>query len=147
MARKMPAIPQDAAAGFQAMKEIIERREGVRGDKSDAFVTLVDLQPPKWESVTYLNGWTTYDASFAPAGFYKDAFGIVRLRGLIKSGTVPATAFVLPLGYRPQYRVLFSTISSGAVGRVDVSPAGEVYIEAPSTNTWVALDGLAFRVA
>jgi hypothetical protein len=38
--------------------------------------------------------------SFQQAGFYKDAFGIVHLEGLVKVGT-SAIIFTLPPGYRP----------------------------------------------
>ena len=38
--------------------------------------------------------------SFQPAGFYKDAFGIVHLEGVVKKGSGPVI-FTLPSGYRP----------------------------------------------
>lgn len=154
MARKMPAIPQDAAAGFQAMKEIIERREGVRGDKSDAFVTLADLQPERLQLATLLNGWVNaagvsgYDSQHARAGFYKDKFGRVHLTGFIKDGTANSVAFVLPPGYRPQYRQMFAAISNNAIGRIDLFANGDVIpASPPSSNVWISLDGISFRVA
>jgi hypothetical protein len=54
-----------------------------------------------WNSASLTNGWTNYGGSWAPAGYYKDAQGIVHLRGLIKSGTVGSAEFTLPSGYRP----------------------------------------------
>jgi hypothetical protein len=38
--------------------------------------------------------------SFQPAGFYKDAFGIVHLEGIVKIGSNPII-LTLPSGYRP----------------------------------------------
>jgi hypothetical protein len=41
----------------------------------------------------YLNGWMTYNDYYSTAGYYRDNSGIVRVRGMIKSGTSGASAF------------------------------------------------------
>lgn len=144
---RMPTIPFDQAGALLAIKEIIERREGMRGDNAEKVVTLADLQPGPWQTPTFVNSWVNFGSGYNNAGYYKDVLGIVRLRGLIMSGTVGSACFVLPIGYRPAARTLFSTISNGAIGRVDVMTTGEVVPTAPSVNAWVSLEGLAFRVA
>lgn len=144
---KMPTIPLDMAGAFLAIKEIIERREGMRGDNAEKVVTLADLQPGPWQTPTLVNAWVNYGGGYNNAGYYKDVFGIVRLRGLIMNGTIGAACFVLPTGYWPAARALFSTISNGAIGRVDVLTTGEVVPMSPSVNAWVSLEGIAFRVA
>lgn len=102
-----------------------------------------------WIVPTMTNGWLTYDADpggWSGPGYYKDSAGVVHLRGLIKSGTVGASAFTLPVGYRPaDGNLLIGTISNGAVGRVRVSTDGTVMPESPSSNAWVALDSISFR--
>lgn len=147
MAKKMPSIPLDQAGAVLAMKEIIERREGLRGDNTEKVVTLADLQPGPWQAPALVNSWVNFGSGYQDAGYYKDQFGIVRLRGMIMSGTVGAACFVLPVGYRPAARVLLSTISNGAAGRVDVYTTGEVAPISPSANAWVSLENLSFRVA
>jgi hypothetical protein len=56
--------------------------------------------------------------SFPPAGFYKDAFGIVHLEGVVKAGGTPVI-FTLPPGYRP---------ASGTLQVFEQSKGGGVYI-------------------
>jgi len=81
-----------------------------------------------WLTPTLLNGWAVYDATFGNAAMYRKIGPIVFLRGLIRSGTMGATAFNLPAGYRPGIRMLFGIDSGGAYvhGRVDVHVNGDV---------------------
>lgn len=101
-----------------------------------------------WVAPTLLNSWVNYGGGFNDAAYYKDPFGVVHLRGVIKDGTdVSGTAlFTLPVGYRPPAQELFTVISSSALGRVDIATTGNVVITSGS-NTWLSLDGLTFRVA
>lgn len=102
-----------------------------------------------WIVPPMTNSWVTYDADpggWSAPGYMRDHMGFVHLRGLIKSGTVGAAAFTLPVGYRPTvHDLLIGTISNGAVGRVKVASTGAVTPESPSSNVWVALDGLVFK--
>jgi hypothetical protein len=94
---------------------------------------------------SFENSWVNYSDDTAPAAYWKDAFGVIHIQGLIKSGTVGQAAFTLPPGYRPDFQHPFGTVSNGAIGRVDVMADGTVVPASPSNNTWVALDGIAFR--
>ena len=59
-------------------------------------------QPEAFIAPTLLNSWVNFDVAINnSAGYYKDAFGIVHLRGLVKTGTVGLAIFALPVGYRP----------------------------------------------
>src|SRR5262245_8049839 len=50
----------------------------------------------------FQNGWQNYaPGSFETAGYYKDIFGVVRLKGYVTAGTA-ARVFTLPAGYRPR---------------------------------------------
>ena len=100
-----------------------------------------DTNEPAFE-----NSWVNFEGGYSTAAFYKDPYGRVHLRGMIKSGTVgAASAFTLPESYRPPHRLLFGTISNGGVGRVDILTSGGVRPLTPSNNTWVTLDGISFR--
>lgn len=95
----------------------------------------------------FANSWTNYGGGFNTAAFYKDSFEVVRLKGMIKSGTVGAAAFTLPAGYLPVGTTLFSSVSNGSTGRVDVFTNGIVVPTTPTSNAWVTLDGMTFRSA
>ena len=97
-----------------------------------------------WTNASMQNSWVVYDAARYTPGYFKDEHGIVHLRGLIRSGTIGASCFTLPAGYRPIHTIILSCISNGAVGRVGVYTTGAVQPESPSSNTWVSLDGLSF---
>ncbi len=94
----------------------------------------------------FQNSWVNFGSNWQDAGFTRDPFGWVHLRGRIKSGTVGSAAFTLPPGYRISVSEDFAVISNGAVGRVEVLTDGTVIPTTPSNNTYVSLSGIRFRV-
>lgn len=117
-----------------------------------------------WRSPTLDPMWTRYSETFgAPPGYFKDAAGIVRLRGLLKAegapggnpftyhSTSPAggyTLFQLPQGYRPGNRLLFAVVTepygdNNIAGRVDVLPDGTVKA-VHGSREGICLDGISF---
>lgn len=96
----------------------------------------------------FTNGWTFYGAPYQKAGYIKDPAGLVHLLGVIKSGTLGASAFTLPPGYRPPVSPgPFAVVSNGAFGRVDVGSDGTVTPQSPSSNASVSLEGIVFQAA
>lgn len=93
------------------------------------------------------HSWVNYDAGWQVAGFWRDPFGFVHLRGLIKSGTVGSAAFTLPPGYRPTLSEAFIGISNSGAGRLDVLADGSVTPQSPATNGYVSLSGIKFRIS
>lgn len=102
-----------------------------------------------WQTPTLINGWKSYQKSYAPVGYYKDDAGAVHLRGLLASGTVNTVAFVLPAGFRPAYRLVFASVGNNGgdvLCRNDVDAAGNVKIAVTGGGTtWNSLDGISFR--
>lgn len=104
-----------------------------------------------WHSVgaagepAFANSWVNFDtANYGSAGFRKYPDGRVRLRGLIKSGTIPAGVFTLPVGYRPPKQLLFACDTNpGAMADVRIQTDGQVVVQTGSV-TWVALDNVEF---
>jgi hypothetical protein len=96
-------------------------------------------------SPAFANSWVNYGSGWADAAYWRDPFGMVHLRGVIKSGTVGSGAFTLPPGFRPATNEIFAVMSNGAVGRVDVTTDGQVAPITPSNNTYVSLSGITFR--
>ncbi|MHA2069798.1 MAG: hypothetical protein ACXABY_35995, partial [Candidatus Thorarchaeota archaeon] len=93
------------------------------------------------------NSWVNAGGTYGDAGYYRDAFDMVRLRGVVKDGTVGAAGviFALPVGYRPEEDRIFSNYTDTGVGRVEIESGGDVIAKAGG-NTWFSLDGISFRV-
>lgn len=115
------------------------------------YENLSGILPPvqAWiDIVTFDNSWVNYSSTYAPAGYYKDPWDVVHLRGMIKDGTVGAingTAFTLPAGYRPEYDLKFAVSSDNAFGEVQVRPAGYV-VMLTGSNVFFDLAPVSFRV-
>lgn len=99
-----------------------------------------------WIAPTFQNSWVNFGSVWATAGYRKDAFGYVWLKGLIKSGTMPGTCFTLPAGYRPatNQRLRFACISNNALGAANVQDDGAVYLEVGS-NAYFFLDNIRYK--
>lgn len=95
----------------------------------------------------FRHGWSNFGGTFSPAAYFKDANGIVHLRGLIAGGQVGLTSEVCLLDEtcRPEFRVALGTICNGDFARVDVLPTGELSVMAATSTVFVSLDGLSFR--
>ena len=97
-----------------------------------------------WLTPTLGNGWVNFGGGFQNAAYRRDG-NVVRLKGLIKSGTIGAGAFTLPAGYRPGGTHMASAVdgSNTPAARVDVAPGGQV---TPQTgnNAFISLDGITF---
>ena len=91
----------------------------------------------------FQNGWSNYSPSFYGAAFYKDRLGYVHLRGMIDDGTMSATAFTLPPGYRPAKGLLLPTASAHVYGELLIYPDGRVDPET-GWNLLISLDGIVF---
>jgi hypothetical protein len=98
------------------------------------------------QSPTLLNGWVNFGGGYTTAGYWKDPQGMVWIQGLIKSGAIPGTAFVLPVGYRPAARHIFEAITNASFGRIDIFASGAVRILA-GDNAAVSFNTLVFRAA
>ena len=98
---------------------------------------LVDVQ--NWQTVTtFLNGWSNVGSPWAQAGYYRDTFDIVRLRGRITGGTSGAAAFQLPADYRPAVQMAFACDG----GSVTVDTSGNVVV----AGTTVCLENVSYRI-
>ena len=94
---------------------------------------------------SFMNGWVNYNGGYQTAAFYKDALGIVHLKGLVTGGTFGAETaiFQLPVGYRPSLRLLIANQSNQTIGRVDVRADG--YVIANVGSGWFSLDNIHFK--
>jgi hypothetical protein len=132
-------------------RENWENKRKIAEQESIGRASTYDTNTDGWHEVgttgepAFENSWVNYGSPNVTAAFMKDSMGFVHLKGLIKSGTLDAGAFTLPVGYRPSASVHFPTVSFSAFGRVTVSAIGEVVIDTPSNNTWVSISCINFR--
>lgn len=107
-----------------------------------ASYTIPDFYPCQ-----LVNGWTNYGDVFAPAGFTKTSAGLVKMKGLIRSGNTAAgtTVCTLPPGFRPADTLVFSVSNANEQSRVDVYPDGRVVVLTNHTSAaWLSLDEIQF---
>ena len=102
------------------------------------FVNIGDPGVPGFE-----NSWVNFGGGESTAGYWRDPFGFVTLKGVIKSGTINTTCFTLPPGYRPLEKQLVATISNAAIGRLDITTAGAV-IPVSGNNAYFSLNNVRF---
>jgi hypothetical protein len=115
------------------------------------------MSTPTWTAPTLLNSWVNFGSGWSEAGYYKDAFSRIHLRGLIHDGTmtVPVNLFTLPAGYRPSASLMFNVRASdsaenaSAGARIDVAANGNVTLSAidvagAGTGGYLSLGGISF---
>lgn len=106
-----------------------------------------DNPSPTWISPTLGNSWVNFGGSYTTAGYYKDSNGIVRMRGVIKNGTISTAIFTLPVGYRPTLTHYFISVGGSGLAAVLVDASGVVQVGAyiaSGTNAYVSLDQITF---
>ncbi|MFA5172748.1 MAG: type II secretion system protein [Sulfuriferula sp.] len=105
------------------------------------------LTIPLWATPVLQNTWTDYLGAFTTSAFTKTSEGVVVFKGLIKrtgSAVAGEVLFQLPVGYRPNLRQVYTTMTnSNVASRVDVDPNGNVLIQSGSAG-WLSLDGIKF---
>ena len=105
---------------------------------ADVLTFPITTPATPWLVPALLNSYTVQRT----VGYYRDALGIVRLRGAVTGGAADAV-LVLPAGYLPDQSWYFATDHAGAYGRVIVDTGGNVTSDVGG-HTSVSLDGIAF---
>jgi hypothetical protein len=104
-----------------------------------------------WNSVSFTNSWGNHTPASFPSGSYANRNGLTFYRGLIAGGTIGASAFTMPVGFRPMggdanptsgaYSSIYARLSSGGACRLDTAATGTMTISTGS-NGWYSIDGL-----
>jgi hypothetical protein len=139
----MPATPAPVFAGVTPGDVNVTSDPG-----SSSFSARADhlhkLADSGWLAPVLQNGWVVYDATYGSAAMYRKVGNIVLVRGLVRNGTVAATIFTLPAGFRPGIRMLFAAETNPNVNcRIDVDPTGTINGSGES-NGWLSLGNIIF---
>lgn len=94
-----------------------------------------------WINVSPQSPWTTY--SNRTPGYRKNDMGIVFLRGEITSGSLGATIFTLPSGYRPARRIWFAINANNEFGIIQIEPTG-IVMQSIGTPNVVGIGNISF---
>jgi hypothetical protein len=112
-----------------------------------------NIYPEPWRDVgaagnpAFQNSWVNYDtAAFPACAFRREAGGVVRLKGLVKNGSILGAIFTLPAEYRPARAMIFPVISNSTIAEVRVGSNGTV-IPQNGNNVWLSIDSISFVIA
>jgi hypothetical protein len=96
----------------------------------------------------FQNGWQNIGGGGSEAGFFKDALGIVHLKGNLIGPTSGSAAFTLPEGYRPAELLLLPAAGAGPVAaNLVLQTDGRLQPFCANAGACqVGINGLAFRV-
>ncbi len=99
-----------------------------------------------WQTPTLLNGIINYSTTHQGARYRKKG-GVVYIEGLVKGGTATGnvTVFKLPIGFRPNKRLLLNTNRANGIFRTDVASNGDIICHSYS-STWTSISGISFLV-
>lgn len=118
------------------------------------------LKGEEWNEVgatgkaAFGTGWGNF-AGYDTAAYYRDAGGIVRLKGLVAKSSAPAAGnviFTLPEGYRPAASLIFAVLTGATrtLGEVEIQTDGDVVWGSGNTvaaGNFTSLNGITFRAA
>ena len=89
--------------------------------------------------------FNVYGATYEVPSYYIDASGVVHLQGLVavSSGTTGLLT-TLPVGARPNARLILRGYSQNTTNRIDVLPTGDVFVMVGAADSWFELSGVEF---
>ena len=125
-----PAQESDVIEALQAKIAVESGR--VTTANTNLGLKATKTQPSFTNATPLTNSWAA--ATSAP-GYFKDEFGIVHLRGAVKSGVAGTQVFTLPSGYQPSVLLCFPVIDGASVvAQCTVDTAGNVVIWTTTAN-------------
>lgn len=121
----------------KTLKEIDDSVSQLAGD----VALKADKTQEDWITPTLLNGWVNNGNN--EIQYYKDNFGVVRMRGTASGGTFATTVFTLPVGYRPIRNFGVNTSAGiGTNGHVNILSSGVVWFRTGTSNN---VDNVTFK--
>jgi hypothetical protein len=109
-----------------------------------------DAWDNEWIAPALTASWVNSGGALDVAGYTRDMYARVYLKGSIKNGTVVAGDIImtLPAGYRPSGDCTFAVPCSAAIGQIKIIAAsGQVQVLSGVNNTYLSLEGINFMAA
>lgn len=94
-------------------------------------------------AVSFTSSWVNYAGGFTGCGYYKDVYGRVHVRGLMKNGSIGSTAFNLPAGFRIWRNSIMAAFANAAFARLDYYSNGNI-VPVTGTNPFYSVSGLMY---
>ena len=96
-----------------------------------------------WITPTLNSGFTNYAVPYGPVK-YRKIGNIVNIQGITNQASANSTVFTLPVGYRPERRIIFSAQNANGLGRLDIEQNGDVIMNAIASSSWFSLNCIFF---
>ncbi|MED4922891.1 phage tail protein [Anoxybacillus geothermalis] len=141
------------AATANAVKQVNDALAAHSADTTNPHPIYAKKQQEAWIAPTLLNGWGHVGFGTSTAGYMKDNFNFVHLKGSLWAGITSDNTilFTLPVGYRPLEDLTFPVFNASSsyanitIGTVRVKANGDVIIIKVPYNGLLFLDGITFR--
>jgi hypothetical protein len=140
----LDSLPMNPVSATPALRALLTQAQGsIPANAFEGWHEIGStLEPP------FAHSWVNNGGGAATAAYRKFPDGLVKLKGLIKSGTLGLTAFTLPVGYRPSTTHYFGVgcnVGTGAIGILTVDANGGV-IPSKGSNVDFSIE-CAFKAA
>ncbi len=121
---------------------------------ADSAANLGGVPPvPAAIPMTLINGWQPYGEEYDQPAYWRDAFGVVHLKGSVAQPTPGSDVlFVLPEGFRPARSTNWpATLNDAHFGTVEIETNGDVRSrtfnseQAEEAQAFTSLEGVSFR--
>lgn len=120
--------------------------------------TIENKPDSTWQSFNYLDNWSDYGGTWAPAKYRKLSGNLVNMFGLIeRPGTLTTGGSVfanIPAAYRPAKNIMFGCygkVSGELTFRVDIETNGNCRVRASGTSytnvEWVSISNITYVAA
>lgn len=103
----------------------------------------------KFEPLIYQNMWSAFGAGFETPGYRLYSDGRVKLRGLLKPGTLAVGTIVayLPAGRRPLKNRIFAVSTNGLYAEIKIFASdGSIVLSTGTVTAFLCLDNVIFEV-
>lgn len=132
-----------ADVGLGNVDNTSDANKPVSTAQQTALNAKADATQEAWQAPTLQGTWANFGGAYETAGYMKDKFGFVRLKGLLKTGS--GVMFTLPVGYRPSEEKIFATIGNGTLADVRVGTNGNVSLYS-GNSAYLSLSGIVFQL-
>lgn len=146
------SLPGLSAGAYQALRADVNHTmiQPVAGSNTEVFVDGMTwdsaIADHSFIGIAPAGTWVRYDTVFPTSEAYLDKYGVVHVRGLMKSGTANTTLLTLPATWRPGAKLVFPGVGdTKSDGRIEVNTDGTVVQAGTPGTGYFSLNTILFR--